>query len=105
MSKHTSGPWKVAPFQGFIYIEPVDGVGAVGEAYELADARLIAAAPELYEVSKAYEQWEADLILSNDAWAPDGEAVTPRITPELWERLLEIQKMRNAVLAKAEGRT
>lgn len=62
-------------------------------------ANKIAAAPELLAVAKAYERWEADLILCDVAWVGS----TPRITQQLWDRFLEIQAMRNKAIAKAEG--
>lgn len=67
-----------------------------------ANACLIAAAPELKEVAEAYERWEADLILCGKAWN-HGLATLPTITQPLWDRLIEIQAMRNAALQKAKG--
>lgn len=61
----------------------------------------LTAIAEAFAVMEAYEQWEADLIMSSEAWAPNGMAETPRIPPHLWERFLEIQKMRNAALGSA----
>jgi len=79
-------------------------VGGFAEVAEQeANARLIAAAPDLAEVARAYEQWEADLIASPEAWGgafPGGERDLPKFTEALWDRLLEIQAMRNAALAK-----
>ena len=72
---------------------------------QLADGRLMAAAPDMAEVLKAYEQWEADIFMDDRAWrGPDGESLSfPVLGGELYERLIEIQGMRNAVLAKARG--
>lgn len=64
---------------------------------------LINAAPDLLKVAEAYEAWEADLIMSDESWAPCGMASTPKITEEQWERLIEIQAMRNAAIRKAKG--
>lgn len=63
-----------------------------------ADARLIAASPDLFAVAKAYEAWEADVVFDGN-WE-DG---LPKLTQPLFDRLLEIQAMRNAALAKVKG--
>jgi hypothetical protein len=65
-----------------------------------ANARLIAAAPELAAVAKRYEAWEARLILCDEAWS-GGVAPLPTLTEELWDELLEIQRDRNEALGKA----
>jgi len=59
-----------------------------------------AAVPEnkAVEVLKAYEEWEADLILCREAW-DGGSGGLPILTESLWDRLLGIQEMRNVVLA------
>jgi hypothetical protein len=54
----------------------------------------------LIAVLKAYEQWEADLILCPEAW--EGEAGMPTLTHELYDRLIEIQTMRNQALKAVE---
>ena len=51
-------------------------------------------APAL-DALKAYEQWEADLIMENKCW--EGREV-PQLTGELWDRLLELRAMRNRAL-------
>lgn len=59
-------------------------------------------APTLLEVAKAYEQWEADLIGDPVAWGgafPGGFRDLPTFTEPLWDRLMEIQTMRNAAIA------
>jgi len=58
------------------------------------DKKLIS---DLLAVVQAYEQWEADLILDQEAWR-GGEAELPTLTEPLWDRLLEIQQQRNAVI-------
>jgi hypothetical protein len=50
---------------------------------------------ELQNVLKAYEQWEADMILAGECWVNG----LPRITQTLWDRFIEIQAMRNRALA------
>lgn len=63
MSKHTPGPWKVYVYQVAFNLDktPLYGVGAdaknsgspiAGPLRNIADARLIAAAPELLEALK-----------------------------------------------------
>lgn len=52
----------------------------------------------LRELAKAYEEWEADLVLNGD-WS--GECV--RMTQAQHDRMLELQRMRNAALALTGG--
>lgn len=70
------------------------------EARDATIALLSAQVEEGRNVLSAYEAWEADLIINGD-WS--GEFV--RMNHAQHERMLEIQGMRNAVLAKlaAEG--
>jgi len=49
------------------------------------------------KVLEMYERWEADLILSEEAWA-GGLAAYPTLTLELYDKLLECQQARNEVL-------
>jgi hypothetical protein len=72
-----------------------DALDAIG----LANARLIAASPDLLALAKAYEQWEADLIVCHEAW--EGGRALPEFTQSLWDRLLELQTMRNLAVKKA----
>ena len=65
-----------------------------------ADVRLMTAAPELSNVAKAYEAWEAALVFDGN-WNNG----LPAFTQPLFDRFLEIQAMRNSALAKAEGRS
>jgi hypothetical protein len=67
-------------------------------ATQEADAHLIAAAPDLHAVAKAYEALEADLVMNGD-W--QGEY--PAFTEAIYARWMEIQALRNAALAKADG--
>lgn len=64
------------------------------------NARLVAAAPDLLAVALAYERWEADIIMDDRCWR--GER--PALTQGQFDRLLEIQAMRNAAKAKALGK-
>ena len=59
----------------------------------MSDAKRIA---ELESVLRAYEQWEADLIMDNDSWR---DRNLPLIKQSQWDRLMEIQTLRNAVLS------
>jgi hypothetical protein len=53
---------------------------------------------ELVAVLKAYEAWEASLILAGD-WSNE----LPRMTQAQFDELLETQTMRNAALAKVSA--
>lgn len=87
-------PWLVATIEN----------GAPGDTLETegANARLFAAAPDLFALAKAYERWEADVLLSEEAWQGN-TAPLPTLTQPLWDRLIELQTMRNAAVRKAAG--
>jgi hypothetical protein len=53
----------------------------------------------LLDVAKGYEAWEAELIESEEAWGHD-EYATPVITQDLWDKLINLQTLRNEVLRK-----
>ncbi len=56
---------------------------------------------KLLDVLRAYERWEADLILCREAWdTADG---LPRFTQDLYDRFMEIQAMRNRVMLEVKG--
>jgi len=123
--KHTPGPWRIATGRNISNCiegqsgrkahERDDGFRTVAtfqdccasrlsdeaDANMQANGLLIAAAPDLLAVAKAYEQWEADLILDGSAWG--GMREFPQLTEKLWDRLMELQVMRNAAVAKARG--
>jgi hypothetical protein len=71
---------------------------------EAADliVRAVNAHDELLAFAKAHERWEADLVTSNEAWKFGARAL-PEITEHLWDGLMELQRMRNAIVRKAEG--
>ena len=50
----------------------------------------------MMEVLSRYEKWEADLILSNEAW----EGILPVFTQELYDSWMEIQTARNEALSQ-----
>lgn len=45
---------------------------------------------------KAWEQWEADWIMSNECW--DTPSGLPRLNQELMDRMTAIQELRNEAL-------
>ncbi len=117
MSKHTPGPWEYLTETTYAgdYPYSVGHKVKIGNeiltischGYEAdkffeeaaANARLIAAAPEMAEVLKEYEKWEAALILDDEAWP----GAMPTLTYELYDWMIRLQGKRNAALAKAEG--
>lgn len=48
----------------------------------------------------AHERWEADLILSDEAW-DGGMAEFPRLTAELYDSFMQVQALRNEALELA----
>jgi len=120
MTKYTPGPWT---FSRDIWWENTPGdqerhgglivwpaanedltIAEVNDFFDgdegRANARLMAAAPELYEALKEYEKWETALILDDEVWA---EGAMPRLTEELYDWMLRLQDMRIAAIEKAEG--
>ena len=59
-----------------------------------------ALARELVEVLKKHEQWEADFILDDKAWATVNGL--PQFTQEVYDAWLKFQTVRNKVLVKAK---
>jgi hypothetical protein len=115
---HTPGPWVVEhrSLVSHVYTE-----GGADDDLRLADvhqygsatlprqgreanARLIAAAPELLEFARAHEAWEAALI-RHGRWEIPGAEGLPALTDELYDAMMELQAKRNAVILKAEGRS
>lgn len=98
---HTPGPWIARYHDRVTTQDDTDGTKSVAHIYASgregrANQRLIAAAPDLYEVAKGYEAWEADVIENADWRAP-----TPKLTQAQFDRLIELQTARNAALSKA----
>lgn len=107
MSDQTEGPWKVSrrfdiysdrgPLVGGTYIGTTRGNGELPKSVELTDeanARLIAAAPELLEACKAAMRIET-------LWGPNDE-----VHFEYLEEDIALSKMREAfqkAINKAEG--
>jgi glycine/D-amino acid oxidase-like deaminating enzyme len=97
MSKHTSGPWDVDPNDKFAVTADCDGLQVCGTEYEdraddenAANARLIAAAPELLDVCKVAR---GALI---DRFNPDW-------SPYIRESVEKVLGRLEAVIEKAEG--
>ena len=106
MSKHTLGPWKIvtsnanrkfidasirpeiSPFKGVLF--PIAKVHHTTHEFGIANARLIAAAPELLDALREMLDRYVSLANSGDAgfWNPETE--------------LEVKAAR-AAIAKAEG--
>ncbi len=51
----------------------------------------------MYDLLKAYEEWEAMLIMDDEAWR---DRSLPQLTQQLYDKLLELQEKRNNVIAK-----
>jgi len=78
----------------------------LARAYLALEARLATAEADcavMRAFAKAHEKWEANLINSNEAWAPDGMAEFPRLTAPLYDEFMEVQRLRNAALARPTG--
>jgi hypothetical protein len=63
---------------------------------EVPVLKLIAEREMLRRVVEAYEDWEAQIILENKCWT--GQNV--RLTDDLYDRMMEIQAMRNVALGR-----
>lgn len=71
------------------------------EAISIPSPRKVVAADplraQLVEVLKGYEAWEGDIVLNGD-WSDD----FPKLTEPQYDRLMELQAMRNSALRAAE---
>ena len=112
LNRATPGPWEFGP----IYAGTI--AGELDEERHRANRELLknfregwphaieraleaeALARELVEVLKKHEQWEADFILDDKAWATVNGL--PQFTQEVYDAWLEFQTVRNKVLAKAK---
>ena len=112
--KHTPGPWNNrggiilnAPLYGEINC---DLVWPEDRSFDIAwippgtnakaNARLIAAAPELMDALEAAQQWFADLVIDGDNWKGGS---TPTLTQEMCDRCAQMQGPISAAIAKAKG--
>jgi hypothetical protein len=68
------------------------------ETYWGEIGRLQIVIADLLALAQAYEEWEADLVL-HACW----KGGLPRMTQAQLDRLIDIQTMRNTVVAKAKG--
>ena len=92
MSEYTKGPWRVLKNElGHEFIEASNG-DIVSPLRSSADARLIAAAPDLLEALEAFLNWYVHFVNSGDAgfWDPEKDDI--------------VIKARSA-LSKAKGET
>lgn len=74
------------------YAYIVDCLRVKMEALGAAEARI----EKLEAALLAYEKWEADLIMCDDAW----RGSLPTLTQELYDRMIELQEMRNEALGR-----
>ena len=110
---HTEGPWRVIPNEKIGVVNPSKRFIVAGEyadegepdlmvdviaAHEDVDddARLIAASPEMAALLADYEELEGEMILDDECWGNDSGLPT-----RYYDRLIELQARRNAVLKKA----
>lgn len=104
-TKHTAGPWAIEECRGDFEVYPVKGgppklgrwaevatVSGNYEAEDAANARLIAAAPDLLEALKAAKE-VVDVAEGMTSCRSDDDFI--------WSA----QKLINAAIAKAEGRS
>ena len=61
--------------------------------------RLMIDIEEAVALLRGYEQWEADLVLTNEAWGSD----LPRLTESLYDSFMELQAKRNAFLKEPDA--
>jgi hypothetical protein len=98
MSKWTPGPWQMSPYN-YTEVLMAEGIGAEcyyvkneDEEQSQANAKLIAAAPELYEAADALSRLFNELLFDMSK-VTQGEQDAMKAA---WERL-------DAALAKARG--
>lgn len=84
------------------YMERI-GYGKIDQETARANARFILKAVNNHEpmlaLLKAYEQWEADIIMENKCWT--GQNI--RLTDQPYDRMIELQTERNRVLGLVGG--
>src|SRR5438132_242018 len=100
-AQHTPGPWEIIKDGGSTRIHPVkEGVGRICTVtdgkYQNANARLIAAAPELLEAGKKFLAFYNDLAKSNPGFMGK---LGLQDYAQYNEAMLELP----AAIAKAEG--
>ena len=50
-----------------------------------------------------YEALEAEIIISDESWEPQGMASTPRFTQSQWDKVIELQSERNEILERFQN--
>ena len=105
------GPWESFKYrnggQKGLYVKQVGdkGLFLVRHTFDgiiaEANVKLMAAAPDMYEVLKLYEEFESILLMDTEAWGT--EDGLPKFTQQLLDKWIEIQGKRNECLAKTEG--
>lgn len=110
MTAHTATPWRVYPILvsggTIVYAEGGEhGRIKIAEVTEPANAEFVRRACNAYDdllaVALAYEAWEADLVLHAN-WEATADGL-PTLTFAQYDRLMQIQAMRNAAVEKAKG--
>jgi hypothetical protein len=111
-NRATPGPWEFGPIYAGTIAGELDEerhranrelLNNFREGWPHAIERAIEAealARELVEVLKKHEQWEADFILDDKAWATVNGL--PQFTQEVYDAWLEFQTVRNKVLVKTK---
>ena len=111
-SKHTPGPWVFEDYsqeEPEFFVVPATYFGTVAKTGNEADARLIAAAPEMLEALRLHKAWADSERAGPDYGGqtrdshPDGE----RIWRAWWDNQLDLcdraNRATDAAIAKAEG--
>jgi hypothetical protein len=70
----------------------------LAQTYKRVAMKKEALIQQMTKVLLGYEDWEAELIGDNRCWGPEGMASLPRLTNELYDKMLALQAMRNDVL-------
>ena len=105
----TLGPWKGlrAAYEDCLLVQTTKDEYLVSKEDQafIALARdalpyWIRRAQELEKVLRGYEQWEADLLMNDQAWGSG----LPHFTQELQDKWMELQGQRNRVLRKVDER-
>ena len=55
---------------------------------------------KLVETLEAWEKWEAEIIMDDGCWEPGGMAVLPTMTKAIYEKMIELQQVRNETLSE-----
>jgi len=92
-----AGPWQICSVltESFLTTD-----GPRNRSERDANAKLIAAAPDLLAFAKAHEAWEAEFILDSECW-PLNESGLPVFSETIHEKFLALQQLRNAAIKKA----